>query len=257
MKIQLTTSYHPQPDLIKKAMRLAAELNIPFFSRSSMSMKEYWANNALLLILEEKRLVLANKEKKLSFHPNMAKLRILNLQQGKPDHLLKALNLIPGDTLLDCTAGLCGDALTAAWFLQSAVTAWEADKLIYAVTQYGLANYEEKAPDLKVAMHRINLHNKDYVNCLPELPEESFSVIYFDPMFDHSVKGSSTMESLRCFARTEPLTPELLNQALRAAKKRVVVKVRAGSRLLQELNCPEVRGGRYSRIAYGIWRKGF
>lgn len=254
MKIQLTTSYHPHPDLLRKARSLAAELNVPFFSRSSMSMKEYWENNTLLLILEEKRLVLANKEKKLSFHPNMAKLRILNLQQGKPDHLLKALDLIPGDTLLDCTAGLCGDALTAAWFLQNAVTAWEANKLIYAVTQYGLANYEEKFPDLKTAMKKIYLHNKDYVNCLPKLPEKSFSVIYFDPMFDHSIKGSATMESLRCFAKKEPLTPELLNQALRAAKKRVVVKVRAGSRILQQLNCSEIQGGKYSRIVYGIWK---
>ena len=50
----------------------------------------------------------------LRYHPNMAKLRILALEQGKHDILVDALQLKLGDCVLDCTCGLGADAIVAS-----------------------------------------------------------------------------------------------------------------------------------------------
>jgi hypothetical protein len=69
-------------------------------------------------------------------------------------------------------------------------------------------------------------------------------------MFERPIMESSGIAPLRREADYAPLTQETLEYAKRAAKRRVVVKHRAGT--LQHLEFDEILGGRYSAIAYGV-----
>jgi hypothetical protein len=101
-------------------------------------------------------------------------------------------------------------------------------------------------------MGRIEVINSKAESLFARLPDESFDVVYFDPMFRHSRRKSSAMELLRILGNTTPVSGETVREALRIARLRVVVKAGRGSRVFDELGIPRIVGGKYSPVAYGI-----
>lgn len=99
----------------------------------------------------------------------------------------------------------------------------------------------------------MNLFWGDTAAYLESLPPDSFDAVYFDPMFEHPVEGSSNMVPMRPAADHRPLTRSVIEKALKAAPL-VVVKERS-RQFLTELGAQEIQGGRYSRIKYGIIRR--
>ena len=83
--------------------------------------------------------------------------------------------------------------------------------------------------------------------------KDTFDVVYFDPMFKRPIKESSGMQPLRPVSYKEPLTKEILAEALRVAPK-VVVKEHS-LEVLSALGIEEIEGGKYSKIQYGILRR--
>jgi 16S rRNA G966 N2-methylase RsmD len=59
---------------------------------------------------------------------------------------------------------------------------------------------------------------------LKSQPAQSFDVVYIDPMFEEPVIESDGIKALSQFALHEDLDEELITDALRVAKKRVVLK---------------------------------
>jgi len=254
-KLAVTTSYHPEGVQLDKALSLALSLKIPFCHRGESSLDTFFQDYEALVIVQAKKIVLKTPEEEFFFHPNMAKLRINNIKQGRPDHLIQSLDLQKGDKLLDCTLGLGSDAITASYWIgeEGQVIALEDVSLIYEITTFGLTHFQINDSELQKAMQRIKTINANYLDYLKKTPDKSFDIVYFDPMFDRTILGSTSMLPLRVFARKELLSYESLEEAKRVARKRVVMKARRGSKELKRLGFPYISGGTYSNIQYGYF----
>jgi 16S rRNA G966 N2-methylase RsmD len=74
------------------------------------------------------------------------------------------------------------------------------------------------------AMRRINVKSTGSFPYLKMLPDNSYDVVYFDPMFEENILESDGIKGLSRFAVYADLSEELIFQAKRVAKERVVLK---------------------------------
>jgi hypothetical protein len=188
------------------------------------------------------------------FHLNLAQLRIKNLKDGKHDHMVTAMDLQPGLTVLDCTLGLATDAIVASFVVGDAggVTGLEASPLVAAIAAAGLAQFCSGQDETDAALRRIAVRNADHNSYLASLPAASFDVVYFDPMFRNPIHASSNLAPLRYLADSRPLSPAALAAARRVARRRVIVKEANNSPEFRRLGIDTTLGGRYSSIHYGV-----
>lgn len=253
----VTTVYDPSPGEHEQAQEIAAFLQVPYVCRcrsSLNSLKQRYQVSTLVVVLDTGPIVYQGKSK-LFFHPGMAALRIKNIHDGKPDHMLTAMNLLPNMSVLDCTLGLASDALVAGVIsgVNGQIIGLETSPVIAFITGWGLSHCEiPEHPELVSAARRIRVVATDYRNYLLTLPDNSIDVVYFDPMFRQPVEASAGMKPLRAFASMQALTKADLDQAYRVAKQRVVIKETNGSLEFQRLGITELVGGKYSSIRYGV-----
>ena len=238
----------------KEAQDLADYYNLPFIERNNKGIDKLLQLHDLkaLLVLTEDGLAaysLGQKEK-LRFHPGMAVPRMRLAKVGQQEPLLKAIEPQEGMRVLDCTLGLASDALTVALAIgeEGRVFGLEASPAIYIITDYGLRHYLTANKAIAQALKRITVQNENYNQFLPAC-REKFDVVYFDPMFDHGLYKSQSINALRPFADYSPLTPEIVRQALTLAPK-AVVKYRQEAKL--NLKFYEIIKGNYSPIAFGV-----
>ncbi len=188
------------------------------------------------------------------FHPNMARTRIHNIADGRGDPMITAMDLHEGDAVLDCTLGRAGDAIVVAHIVGDSgkVVGIEVVPVVAQLTIAGLAEYMDPSKAVTAAMRRIEAHEAGYQEFLPTCADGSFDVVYFDPIFDRPLTLSDAMAPLRAVADRSPLDPRTVTEALRVARRRVVIKQRKGTPLWETLKVDEVIAGPGSRIEYGI-----
>ncbi len=241
--------------LTEDAQAIAEELDIPVINRNNKGIPKLMEMYQLdcLLVEEDNELIAHWKDGgHLSFHPGMAVPRLKQIKDGEMEMLAQVAGIRSGDVILDCTLGMGSDAIVMAFASgnEGRVTSIESSPLIYAITKYGLKHWPTGSWRMKEAMDRITSVHSKYETYLAVLAENSYDIVYFDPMFERPIMESSGIAPLRREADYAPLTQDTLHLARRAAKRRVVVKHRAGT--LQNLQFDEILGGRYSAIAYGI-----
>ena len=238
------------------AARTAEMLGIPNVPRGNASLEElrtqYGAD--AVLVARQGLLTAVTAEGELFFHPGMAHLRIKNLLRGHGDHLITTLGLTEGMHVLDATLGTGADAIVESFAVGGTgkVTALEANPLIAAVIGDGLAHRVGYTYEMHAAMRRIPVHHADALGYLRTAADDSYDVIYFDPMFRRPLHESAGMNALRALADMRALTAETIAEARRAARLRVVMKERRQSTEFARLGFTEIMGGKYSRIAYGV-----
>lgn len=243
------------------AAELSLKLGGKFIKREDFSLdtlkKTYDAENILLVKKNSLSIVTADGE--LFFHPNTAHLRIKNLRCGAGDRLIDALKISDGSTVLDCTLGLGSDAIVESFIAGAAgkVVALEINPLIAEVVSYGLKNFSDDSLHILEAMRRVEVINADCAEFLKTCPNDSFDVVYFDPMFRRPIKKSSGLNSIRPLADNRPLTLEIIREAYRVAKLRVVMKEHSGSTEFERLGFKVLGGGKYSSIAFGVIDKSY
>ncbi len=256
MNIVVTTVQNPTGDVEKLARQIAASLNMPFVARSKNSLAaiKEWHGVSDLLVVTTKGPVAHTPGGEFFFHLNMSELRIKNLINGKHDHMVAAMDLKPGMTVLDCTLGLATDAIVASFIVgnDGKVRGVESSPLIAVITQYGLQNFTCDDEYINRALRNIRVENMDYYQYLVALSSASFDVVYFDPMFRQPIYSSSNLKPLRYLADSRPLSKEIIREACRVAKKRVVVKEGRDSKEFERLGITIMAGGKYSSIRYGI-----
>lgn len=212
----------------------------------------------VILVARDNTLVLEETDDRLFFHPSLAHVRLKNIRlHGVADHLIEALDLRPGQSVLDCTLGLGADAIVESYAVGAGgqVTALEKSPLIALVISYGLAHYQgEDNADILAALRRIKVINDDYRSYLKELPDKSFDAVYFDPMFRCPMEKSAALSPLRQLAEGSPLEEESVREACRVARRRVVMKEAWYSREFARLGFSEFSGGKWSKVRYGIIR---
>lgn len=141
-------------------------------------------------------------------------------------------------TVLDATAGLGRDAFILAT-LGCEVRLVERSPIIAALLRDGLRRAADHPATREIVPH-LHLRPGDAIAALAQPAEAGPpDVVYLDPMYPHRGKSAlvkKEMRMLRALVGEDPDAPQLLAVALRAARRRVVVK---RSRLASALPGPE------------------
>ena len=236
----------------------AERLGAPFVPRADRSLpeliQESAAEAALVISGGGPRLLRPSDGLDYFFHPNMAKLRLHNVRAGRGDPMLTAMELQPGDTVLDCTLGRASDAIVASHALGEGarIIGLEVVPIIAELTRHGLRHYESGIARLDEPMRRIEVHCANHRAYLADCDPATFDVVYFDPIFTSPIEKSQAMVPLRAIADKSTVTPDTLALARRVARRRVVMKNVVGSSLWEELGIRRFVKGSSSRIEYGI-----
>jgi hypothetical protein len=231
VKLAVTTPLRPTPAEVEAALAAAGRYGLAYVARGnralSRAVAEVGAESAL--VLSATRAVLAAGGAEHAWSPGMGALRLkrhLDARAGKAsdpterDPFLEAAGILPGDAVLDCTAGLGADALVAAAAAGPGgrVVGLESSQALAAWTGEGLRRYP---PD---AARRVEVLHADHGAWLRQAPARSFDVVVFDPMFRHARAEPGGFEVVRRLSDPRPLAPETLAEARRVARRWVVVK---------------------------------
>lgn len=259
----ITTGRKNQQSSIELAKEFSLKLQIPLVERQNISIKNLAElhkvkyvlvakKNSLRLVAIKNSSQTANDE--IFFHPSLAHLRIKNILNGEGDRLIETMELQCGMKVLDCTLGLGADAIVESYIVgdEGSVTALEISPYLAAVVEHGLKNFTEDNDNVINAMRRIKVINVNYLDFLKGAEDKSFDVVYFDPMFRHSLERSSSLNPIREVADHGALNVEAIEEARRVAKYRIVLKENAKSLEFARLGFERICGGKYSPIHYGV-----
>ncbi|MDW0109587.1 class I SAM-dependent methyltransferase [Sporosarcina aquimarina] len=190
------------------------------------------------------------------FHPDTAAFRLKRLMNGQHDPLVEACDLKLGDSFLDTTLGLATDSLVAAYAVGStgSITGIEIDRNVAFLTKMGLTEFEAKFPELQEAMRRINVIQESSITYLKQSADDIYDVVYMDPMFSHLIEESSSFAPLRQAGVHGSLTHEWVEEAVRVAKRRVVVKAHYLDSVFDEFGFQRIRRPN-TKFHFGIIEK--
>ncbi len=255
MKIGITTILKPDEKVIFFASLKSKEMNMPYFERSGLLslMSERYEIEGFL-IYGRRLPVFWTKEGIYKFHLGTAVLRIKNLQEGNSDRLC---SLLPDDChdLLDCTFGHGGDATVLSYYLKDKgkITSLEKSRVLYEIGKSGIEKFADKNETITEGLRKISLLHVDFREYLEKAENRSFDVIYFDTMFKHPVKREmNNVESFRHIAHYDELTKETLIEAMRVARKRIIIKERPFSKIFRSGLFTEIYNKKGQSTAYGV-----
>jgi len=243
VRIAVTTSLHPSEAETAAARAAAARWGLAFAERGKRSLEDVRRTAGVdgMLLLTSRSAGLwvptphplspaVTGERVQPWSPGMGALRAKRVAKqipaGRPrveadrDPFFEAADLRPGDAVLDCTLGLGADALVAAVGAGAGgrVVGIEGSTALAAWVGEGLARSTLPGAD------RIEVRAGDHAALLASLPERSFDVVCFDPMFRHARAEPGGFDVVRALADARPLAPETLVRARRVARRWVLVK---------------------------------
>lgn len=253
-QVLITTALSFSQETRALAEKIAMETGLEFVSRDTYSIRDLLTryNRSMALVVGVDRFSLINHDgTAFRYHPNMAILRVRSLISGHGDKISGVLDISPGDTVLDCTCGMASDATVISYLVgeDGTVMALEASPLLAVIVKHSLGSFRYKNDLVTRAMRRIVVENATYQNILPKMASRSWDIVYFDPMFTTSIQGNQSFNLVRMLGSYQPLQSEHIEEALRVAKRCVVVKDRAPGRRLVELGIPIM--SRSKRVFYG------
>lgn len=258
-KFIVTTSAKGEAEKEAEAREVAQKLGALYVARNKMPMmqlKEKYAVDTVVLVTRDG--IEADTERgRCFFHLNMAQLRTQNIDRGTCDHMVEAMRLAEGMSVLDCTMGLASDAIVASYVVGRAgrVVGVEKSPVVHLVVSNGIASFTADTERLSEAVKRVETVNCDALDYLRKQADRSYDVVYFDPMFRAPVYTSANFKPMRSIVETDALSSALIEEALRVARCRVVMKETASSTEFARLGFDKLCGGKYSRIQYGVIEK--
>ncbi|WP_168122681.1 class I SAM-dependent methyltransferase [Paenibacillus sp. HB172176] len=253
----VTTAAESSERVQAQAARLASELGARQIARRKKSLGQLIASDedATVMVVTERevRFYAGDADKPLFFHPSMALVRVKRLAAGEKDPLISISGCKPGDCIIDCTAGMASDSLVFAFHAgeRGEVTAIESEPALAVIVREGLAAYKTGLEELDAAMRGIRLINENHLDYLASLPDNSADIVYFDPMFRQPLNDSSSMNAMRGFVNVEALRGEAIAEAMRVARRTVILKEHQKSGEFERLGFRRVRAGT-TKIAYGV-----
>lgn len=223
----VTTSQRADARVKAKAAALAQTFRASYIERNKQPVNKLAAfyKCPVLLVSKERLELHDGSGTPFFFHPGSAMFRVKRLIDGGEDELVNTCGLETGMSFLDCTMGPAADSITAAAAVEETgrVQSIEANPFIAHIVREGLGSWTDGPERLIRAMQTIQVEAADYHTYLKSVPDASFDVVYFDPMFETAV-DSSGIAPLRSFASHTDLTEEAVGEAVRIARRRVVLK---------------------------------
>jgi hypothetical protein len=254
----VTTAGKFDASLIEKARAAAVEMDAAFVRRgndSIQTLKEKHKQD--IVMIGKKKTVYHPLRSELSFffHPNSSMFRAKQWLRGEGDPLISAARIKKGSSFLDCTLGLASDSTIAslAAGAEGKVIGIEESKAVRLIVKSGLSIWETGLKEMDEAMRRIEVLSGHHLEVLKSLPDSSYDIVYFDPMFEHSIQTSAGLSGLKQVASYSSLTDDAIKEALRVAKERVVLKENRTSPLFKSFGFKVTP--RSSRFWYGTLEK--
>lgn len=237
----VTWSVHADRDTIARAHEVARASGLEARPRDQ-------ATTRAVIVVEKHGAHAVLDGHRYDSHPGMGLVRVRRYRRGdRFDQLLKATGVTEGDQVLDATFGFGQDALMLACAAGETgrVTALEHSPVLCALAIAGMPHWHP--PGAEIA-RRIDLRRAEHAEVLATLPDRSYDVVVFDPMFRHPKAAAPGFELLRTLADPTPLSMQAVEQARRVARRRVVVKDAWPGRELERLGLEKL-GVRPSRTA--------
>ncbi|OGX80685.1 hypothetical protein A6395_00675 [Exiguobacterium sp. SH31] len=225
----VTTCLRPTEAIIHKANEHSLLHDVPFVSRRKHSIETLMSRHGAAVLVFDKRRVeytpLGGKEP-FFFHPSSSVFRVKQLLRDGNDPLIDAADLQLGDRVLDCTLGLGSDSIVMSHAVgpSGRVVGLESEFITATLVKEGMSVWEEKENALNEAMRRIEVVWTDALTYLKNCADDEFEVVYFDPMFEKTISESVHLNPLRALANEAQLSDELISEAKRVAKNRIVLK---------------------------------
>ncbi|CYV50058.1 SAM-dependent methyltransferase [Streptococcus suis] len=226
----VTTSLGMDEGLVYRARLIASELGIEYKERKKQSVGKMLGTYEAVLVLYKDKLILEQRGGQvLFFHPDTAMLRI---KSGR-DPLLELLGK-EKQSIIDCTMGLGSDSIVLA-SAGHRVTALESSKLVHFIVSRGLQDFDSGLQEVNRAMKSIQTIWTDSLTYLKGQIDKSVDVVYFDPMFSEEIKESQNLSGLSTLADRSRLTEEIVSEAKRVARKKLIIKLIFEIRSLKNL----------------------
>ena len=233
-----------------EARELAARFGLRAEPRAGRALSTVLADGAgaPVLVLAARRADLYERGRAFRASAGMAVLRLLRAARGEVDPIVAHAGLRPGDTVLDATLGLGGDALIAAHATGRRVVGLESDPTIAAFTQASLRRLGNHGRE---PGRNVEIIQADHRAWLREQPDGSFDVVLLDPMFRKAGGAAPLFELLRKHASHAPLDEKTLREARRVARRGVLVKDASPGDELRRLGLTPKLSRRSAAIAFG------
>jgi len=233
-----------------EARDLAARFGLRAEDRAGRSLSRVLeeTGGAPVLVLAARRADLFEKGRTFRATAGMAYLRLLRARRGESDPLVAAAKLRRGETVLDATLGLAGDALLAAQATGTRVIGLEIDPVVAAFT---LAGLRRLAAHAREPGQNVEVLKADHREWLRKQPDGSFDVVLLDPMFRKAGDAGPLFDLLRAHASHEPLDSGTLREARRVARRGVLVKDASPGHELRRLGLVPRISRRSAAIAFG------
>ncbi|WP_379968429.1 class I SAM-dependent methyltransferase [Ectobacillus sp. sgz5001026] len=225
----VTTAGRTTADMMIRAKQVADDLQCRFEKRKEDSIAHIvkkFQDDVLVVGKNRLELYPETGEDSFFFHPNSASFRMKRLLRGEHDPFIEVTKLEQGMSMLDCTLGLASDSIVASYVTgeNGKVTGIEGNKMIAYIVKEGLQQWGSEQKAMNEAMRRISVVHNEHLTYLKQCEDQSFDVVYLDPMFEQTVAQSDGIQGLKHFALYEDIDGETIREALRVAKKRVVLK---------------------------------
>ncbi|GGE59142.1 class I SAM-dependent methyltransferase [Priestia taiwanensis] len=225
----ITTAGRTNKEMIAYAKGIAEVLQCDYFVRKDLSITAIQQQtNEDVLVVGKNRLEIhtVHGEEAFFFHPNSAMFRVKRLQRGEHDPFMDAAKLQSGMRVLDCTLGMGSDSIVASHIVGESgrVIGIEGNTYSAYLVQKGLQEWQSGNEEVDAAMRRVQVRNSEYLSFLHSCEENSFDVVYFDPMFEENIQESDGIKGLKHLALYTDITEEVMGEAKRVAKQRIVLK---------------------------------
>ena len=245
MKTVITTAGRPDAASLKLAANASTVLGYEIVKRNKKSIvriQKDFNSNVLVAGINRYELFRIAMEKPFFFHPNSAAFRLKRLLKGETEPLIEVTQLSEGDSFLDCTLGLASDSIIASYVTgeKGKVFGLEGDPDIAFITKSGLHSFQSTSEVLTESMKRIEVLNIEAVDYLRSQPDNSWDIVYIDPMFSAPVEESANFTPLRQVGLKSSLTEEWMDEAKRVCIHRVVVKDRFDSPVFDRFNLTQL-----------------
>lgn len=256
----IVTTARKQVDRLKEeAQAYVAHFNGVFIDRQQRSIEDFYREfgEQPLLIVAKDKLILHRDAHAAPFyyHPNAALLRYKQWKKTGHDPFLSVVGLSEGETMIDATLGMGADAVLAqvAVGASGSVTGLEANPYIAFIVKQGFASWSEGDDQFTTSLQNIHVVQTENLTYLKACPPESVDVVYFDPMFEVRMH-SPGLAGLKQFASYQSLTEEVVKEAKRVAKHKIVLKNPTSSSLFARLGF-SVHYRPHASFQYGIIQK--
>ena len=225
-EIIVTTTKQADALSEKRGREVAAFCAIPFVLRDDSVARLLRRNNAdTAYVVGPQKVDIRQGKHTIMVNASMYQLTAAAGRAHPLLHAISPKNNPPVKHVLDATLGLAKDAIQVAGIVGCRVTGLESVPILTCLAEDGLARLAVQDRAWAAAAARITVHCTEATAWMKQQAAESVDVVYLDPMFEHKLNAPPGFELLRQLADGKALTLELLQEAVRVARERVVVKV--------------------------------